>query len=214
MTLESLGWSGQFEQAFQSLLQSLGQTGSSASNHGVVSALTEQGLAHLEPYLKPGKTVAFLGSSGVGKSTLINWMAGKDVQAVSAIRAGDDRGRHTTTVRSLVVLPSGAVVIDTPGMRELHLADADTGLEVSFRDIEALSAHCRYRDCEHNTEPGCAVQEALQAGTLDAYRLQSYRKLQRELAYQRRKEDERAQLVDRNKWRQITKEQRGRHTKR
>lgn len=174
----------------------------------VISALTDLGVSELERYLQPGRTVALLGSSGVGKSTLLNRMAESDIQAVKSIRQDDDRGRHTTTSRSLIVLPSGALAIDTPGMRELHLGAAETGFESSFRDIESLAENCHFRDCGHNQEPGCAVQDAVATGMLDAARLNSYRKLQRELAYQKRKEDERAQLVERNRRKQITKQHR------
>lgn len=130
-------------------------------------------------YILPGKTVAFIGSSGVGKSTLINKLTGKDSMATHAI-GNDDKGRHTTTHRELLALPNGAFVIDTPGMRELGMWDSDGGIDTAFRDIEELSRQCRFSNCTHTSEPGCAVQRALEDGSLDAARWESYRKLKTE----------------------------------
>ena len=130
-------------------------------------------------YIRPGRTVAFIGSSGVGKSTLTNRLTGTDKIATREIR-NDDKGRHTTTHRELIVLPNGAFVIDTPGMRELGMWDSGDGINTAFADIEALSHACRYADCTHTAEPGCAVLRALGDGTLDAARLASYRKLKAE----------------------------------
>jgi ribosome biogenesis GTPase / thiamine phosphate phosphatase len=146
----------------------------------VVSAETGEGLDELGAHLKPGRTVALLGSSGVGKSTLVNRLAGRELLATQEIRS-DGRGRHTTTHRELVPLPSGALLIDTPGMRELQLwADADV-LDSTFAEIAELAAECRFSDCSHEHEPGCAVKEAIADGSLPAERFASYRKLQREL---------------------------------
>ena len=145
-----------------------------------VSNVSGEGLDGLAGYLRPGCTVALLGSSGAGKSTLVNRLAGRERQATQALR-DDGRGRHTTTHRELVPLPSGALVLDTPGLRELQLWDAGDGVERTFEDVTALAADCRFADCSHRTEPGCAVQAALDAGTLDAERWASYEKLRREL---------------------------------
>lgn len=134
------------------------------------------------PYILPGMTVAFIGSSGVGKSTLINKLTGTDSIATREI-GNDDKGRHTTTHRELIQLPNGAFVIDTPGMRELGMWDSGDGIDAAFADIEALSRACRYADCTHTAEPGCAVLRALADGTLDAARLASYRKLKTENDY-------------------------------
>ncbi|UUZ81066.1 ribosome small subunit-dependent GTPase A [Paenibacillus sp. P26] len=120
----------------------------------VISSAHNQGLEELAPYLRPGSTVALLGSSGAGKSTLINRLYGQEIQLTGGIREGDDRGRHTTTHRELVVLPQGGLLIDTPGMRELQLWEAEDGLSASFRDIEELSEQCRFQDCLHAKEPG------------------------------------------------------------
>lgn len=147
----------------------------------VTTAREEAGYAGISPYLSAGTTVAFIGSSGVGKSTLINCLLGREALATGDIRA-DDRGRHTTTHRQLLLVPGGGIVIDTPGMRELQLESAD--LAVSFADIEELAGHCRFRDCAHDREPGCAVQAAVREGILSAGRLQNYVKLQHELSYQ------------------------------
>ena len=130
-------------------------------------------------YILHGKTVAFLGSSGVGKSTLINKLTGIDLIATREV-GNDDKGRHTTTHRELIALENGAFVIDTPGMRELGMWDNDGGIDTAFRDIEALSHACRFSDCSHTTEPGCAVRAALADGTLDGARWESYRKLKTE----------------------------------
>ncbi|CAM4004018.1 ribosome small subunit-dependent GTPase A [Cohnella lubricantis] len=154
-----------------------------------VSALRDQGKEQLAPYMRPGATIAVTGSSGVGKSTLLNWLAGEEKQHTSGIRESDARGRHTTTHRELFLLPGGALVLDTPGMRELQLWDAQDGWEQAFSDIEELAAQCRYRDCKHNgTEPGCAVTAAIAEGTLDARRFSNYKKTERELAHLARKE--------------------------
>lgn len=168
-----------------------------------VSAIADMGKAKFAPWLGRGQTVVFLGSSGAGKSTLTNWLYGKDLLAVKEIREDDDRGRHTTTNRELIVLPSGGAVIDTPGMRELQLWTAsDASVGQSFADIETLAASCRFRDCTHSGEPGCAVQAALADGRLEQGRFDSYVKLQRELAFLKRKTDKQAMLKEKNLWKQ------------
>ncbi|HYH92137.1 MAG TPA: ribosome small subunit-dependent GTPase A [Candidatus Saccharimonadales bacterium] len=170
-----------------------------------VSALTGDHLADLAVHLTPGRTAVVLGSSGVGKSTLLNALLGEERQTTGAVRGSDSRGRHTTTHRELFVLPTGALLIDTPGIRSLEVAGADEGVETTFEDITDLAATCRFSDCRHEGEPGCAVREALLAGTLTQERLESQRKLERELAHVERKGDPRAMAEERRKWRIIHK---------
>jgi ribosome biogenesis GTPase len=156
-----------------------------------VCSLDGTGLDALVPYLGGGRTVALLGSSGVGKSSLLNRLLGWERQEVQALR-GDGRGRHTTTHRELVPLPGGGLVLDTPGMRELGLWAAGAGVDETFADVAELAAACRFADCAHETEPGCAIQHAIAEGRLAEARLESYRKLQRELRHLELKADPRA----------------------
>ncbi|WP_299829919.1 ribosome small subunit-dependent GTPase A [uncultured Roseobacter sp.] len=137
----------------------------------------------LAPWCKQGKTVAFLGSSGVGKSTLTNALSGTQLADTNTIREDDAKGRHTTTRRQLHVVPSGCIVLDTPGMRELQLTDAASGINDVFADLHELSRHCRFRDCQHDTEPGCAVLQTIEKGEIDAARLTRWKKLQAEEAF-------------------------------
>lgn len=148
-----------------------------------VSAKTGYGLEQLEKYLTPGKTIVFLGSSGVGKSTLVNTLAGKEVMEANDIRKQDGRGRHTTSRRQLILLKSGVMVIDTPGMRELGMWDVSEGLGQSFSDVEQYLGHCKFSDCRHQGEPGCAVAEAIKRGELPQSRWESYKKLHTEAQY-------------------------------
>lgn len=146
------------------------------------SVAEPNGYSQITPYLKAGKTLAFVGSSGVGKSTLINHLLGDDRLDTNGLR-NDDKGRHTTTHRELLMLPVGAMVIDTPGMREMGMWDSSEGLSAAFEDIEELSAMCRFKNCTHKSEPGCAVQAAIENGELSEGRLSSYEKLKIENAY-------------------------------
>lgn len=155
----------------------------------VVSARTGQGFDQLEEFLRPGQTLVLLGSSGVGKSTVANCLLGETLQEVQPVRESDSKGRHTTTARELFVLPGGALLMDTPGLREMQLWDAEQGVAQTFADIDALAAQCRFVDCRHEGEPGCAVLAAVSSGELDAARLENRRKLLREQEFLRRKVD-------------------------
>ena len=169
----------------------------------LVSTRTRQGLELFDQYLSAGVTGAFLGSSGVGKSTLINALLGEDRQRTKEVREKDQRGRHTTTHRELLMLPSGGLLIDTPGMREMQLWEGN--VEETFGDIETLAEGCQFRDCRHDREPNCAVRAAVEAGTLPAGRLESFQKLQQELAYQAIRQDQQAQIAQKRKWKIIHK---------
>ena len=145
-----------------------------------VSALTGDGMDELNEYLQPGITIALLGSSGVGKSTLVNALAGTEVMKTGGIREKDAKGRHTTTYRNMIELPSGMIVIDTPGMREIGLCDVDEGLDDTFEDIAELAMNCRFRDCTHTNEPRCAVRQGIEDGSLSQERFELYRSLHEE----------------------------------
>lgn len=148
-----------------------------------VSCVNRYGLEDLQKYFSKGKTIVFLGSSGVGKSTLVNTLYGKEVMKTSEIRENDSRGRHTTTSRNLIMLPNGAMIIDTPGMRELGMWDAEKGIEKTFQDIEQYIGLCRFSDCTHTNEPGCKIIEAIEDEKIERERFEQYKKLQKESEY-------------------------------
>ena len=147
-----------------------------------ISAKTGAGIDQLTQYVQPRRTLAFIGSSGVGKSSLVNALAGEELMPTLEIRDWDSKGRHTTTERELIRLPAGALVIDTPGMREIGMWEADMGISDAFADVEALFPQCRFSDCRHDTEPGCAVKAALASGELSSERWLAYRRLKAEMA--------------------------------
>ncbi len=172
-----------------------------------VSAVAGDGLGAIRAAIRPGRTVALVGASGAGKSTLANALLGDDRLATRPVRADDARGRHTTTHRELFLLPDGGILLDTPGMRELELVD-DAGLDVVFDDIARLGGLCRFRDCRHGSEPGCAVRDAVEAGTLDPDRFEHYRKLEREASAFELRTDARARRQAGRLWGQLEREAR------
>lgn len=155
-----------------------------------VSAKTSDGLDSLTGYVKRGQTVAFLGSSGVGKSSIINALLNEERLKIGELRKSDGRGRHTTTHRELIILPNGGIVIDTPGMREIQIWTDEDGLEKAFGDIEELALQCRFRDCKHESEPGCAIRKAIEKGTLDQKRFRNYLRLQKEIQHLKLRQDQ------------------------
>jgi len=179
-----------------------------------LSALYRRGIEAVGSYLGHGLTGVLLGPSGSGKSTLVNALLGADRLKTVEVRELDEKGRHTTTHRELILLPDGGMLIDTPGLRELQLHGGDDGVLATFEDIEELATGCHFRNCGHAGEPGCAVQAALEDGSLEPKRLESYRKLQREVAHQLRKKDKREALLHKERWKKIIAQHRKGNRKR
>lgn len=169
-----------------------------------MSAVRDEGISRVLEFLPFGSTGALLGPSGVGKSTIVNHLLGQERLETGDVRATDHKGRHTTSHRELVVLPEGGLLIDTPGMRELQLWGGDEGVHETFSDIDALASACKFRDCKHETEPGCAVRAALEDGRLDEARFSSFRKLQKEIAYQERLKEKTASLQEKQRAKRLT----------
>lgn len=172
----------------------------------VVSAYDNSGIEQLNKYFSGNRTVAFVGSSGVGKSTLINLLSGKEIMAVRDISTYKDKGRHTTSHRELTVLPNGGIIIDTPGMRELQMWEGSEGISETFSDIENYISMCRFSDCSHSSEPGCAVKSAIENGELDEDRYRNFIKLQKEIRYFENRNNRKAALSEKKKWKKITAE--------
>jgi ribosome biogenesis GTPase len=170
----------------------------------LISATEGEGVESLRSALKPGETVVLIGPSGVGKSSLINALGREELQKTGDRREADRRGRHTTTHRELFRLPSGLLLLDSPGLREMQLWGSGENAGKVFPEVELLADQCRFRDCSHNAEPGCAVREALEQGTLAEERFNSYQELQRELAYLNRREDDKAAREDKIRWKKIS----------
>lgn len=177
-------------------MQAVQKVAVGAGVHGI-SVVTGLGLDTLQDYLKPRKTIVFLGSSGVGKSSLVNALAGEELMAVNEIREDDSRGRHTTTHRQLIMLKSGVLIIDTPGMRELGMWDVSKGLGEAFGDVESYFGQCKFNNCRHQAEPGCAVRAALDSGELPRERWESYLQLKREAKFS---DDKAGYLRQKQQW--------------
>lgn len=169
------------------------------------SSVDKEGIEEVKKYINKGDTVAFLGSSGVGKSTIINEIAGKEIQYTQEISDLGARGRHTTTNRELILLPDGGIVIDTPGMRELQLMDVSDSVDTTFSDIESIAEGCRFSDCTHTSEPHCAVKEAIENGSLSSKRYESYLKLKKEAEFVERKNNRKAEMAHKNAVKNLSK---------